>query len=278
MAIGTAALGLITGGLSAGASALGSLFSSGQNKKNVKRTIQAQKEMQEYEWQQNLALYNYNNAYNTPSAQMERLQEAGLNPNLVYGNGSVSGNTSGQLPRYDASQPDYRGQQSQSGEFLGALSTYLDYATKTAQIDNLKATNEMIQEQTAGVEIENARRSFDLGLEEELRDSSVLSRWSNAYKSQAEYGTAQNRMQISAVEERIAKETYPQAIEMVQERLNLLRKQGRNIDQDSLIKIQQELAMRLQNEYRELGVTDGDNIAFRVLARVLQSLFPNLKF
>ena len=31
-----------------------------------------------------------NNAYNDPSAQMERLKQAGLNPNLVYGGGATT--------------------------------------------------------------------------------------------------------------------------------------------------------------------------------------------
>ena len=35
------------------------------------------------------------NDYNHPIQQMERLKAAGLNPNLVYGSGSVTGNTSG---------------------------------------------------------------------------------------------------------------------------------------------------------------------------------------
>lgn len=35
------------------------------------------------------------NQYNNPSSQMQRLAAAGLNPNLVYGSGNVTGNTSG---------------------------------------------------------------------------------------------------------------------------------------------------------------------------------------
>lgn len=35
------------------------------------------------------------NDYNHPIQQMERLKAAGLNPNLVYGSGSVTGNTTG---------------------------------------------------------------------------------------------------------------------------------------------------------------------------------------
>lgn len=43
-----------------------------------------------------VALWKMNNAYNTPAEQMKRLEEAGLNPNLVYGTGTVTGNTSSQ--------------------------------------------------------------------------------------------------------------------------------------------------------------------------------------
>lgn len=42
-------------------------------------------------------------AYNSPAAQMSRLQEAGLNPNLIYGSGNVTGNTSSGSPEYVSS-------------------------------------------------------------------------------------------------------------------------------------------------------------------------------
>ena len=35
-------------------------------------------------YQRSIDMWNMNNAYNDPSAQMERLKQAGLNPNLVY--------------------------------------------------------------------------------------------------------------------------------------------------------------------------------------------------
>ena len=42
------------------------------------------------------------NLYNEPSSQMDRLRKAGLNPNLVYGSGKVTGNVASQLPKYQA--------------------------------------------------------------------------------------------------------------------------------------------------------------------------------
>lgn len=40
-----------------------------------------------------IAFWNMQNEYNSPVAQMQRLKEAGLNPMLVYGSGSVDGNS-----------------------------------------------------------------------------------------------------------------------------------------------------------------------------------------
>lgn len=41
--------------------------------------------MKELENQFNLDVWNLNNEYNSPTAQMQRYQDAGLNPNLIYG-------------------------------------------------------------------------------------------------------------------------------------------------------------------------------------------------
>lgn len=58
-----------------------------------------------------LADWNMQNAYNAPAAQMQRLREAGLNPNLVYGKGadatagavrsSSQGQSSPRAPHFD---------------------------------------------------------------------------------------------------------------------------------------------------------------------------------
>lgn len=257
--------------------ASGNAIAAGKNKRLTKMTIKAQKEAQEYEWQQNLALYHYNNQYNSPEAQMQRLKDAGLNPNLVYGSGSVSGNTSGALPRYEAPSPDYRGSnQSESASFLQAAAQYLDYQTKTAQIDNLQATNEMIQTQTAGVEIENLRKEFDLDLETELRGSTVTSRSNKALQSTSELGLSEELRQMKAIEAHIARETLDDAISLVRQNLTNARARGQVLDQDFFLRQQQVIAQRLENELRELGITSQDTLLTRIAGRILNQIFPNL--
>lgn len=53
---------------------------------NILGTTQAMKDQNNAQWD----MWNAQNAYNTPAAQMKRLKEAGLNPMLVYGSGSHS--------------------------------------------------------------------------------------------------------------------------------------------------------------------------------------------
>lgn len=76
--------------ISAGASFAGSLANlfSGQHQAN--KAFERQKELMRIQNQYAIDNWNRENNYNTPSAQMQRLRDAGLNPNLVYGQGSGS--------------------------------------------------------------------------------------------------------------------------------------------------------------------------------------------
>lgn len=59
----------------------------------------AQKELMNHQFELNQRQWAAENEYNSPGAQMQRLKSAGLNPNLVYGSGAVTGNTTTQGPR-----------------------------------------------------------------------------------------------------------------------------------------------------------------------------------
>lgn len=64
----------------------------------------ANKEAQFQSYAQQVSLMNEQNAYNTPAAQMARYKEAGLNPNLIYGQSNLSASPSSvpqrQVSRY----------------------------------------------------------------------------------------------------------------------------------------------------------------------------------
>lgn len=85
---------LASGIIGAGASLVGSIGGGLLNRSTSynmqRREQQFNKQMAEYQNQQNLAFWQMQNNYNTPARQVQRLQEAGLNPALIYGNGSTS--------------------------------------------------------------------------------------------------------------------------------------------------------------------------------------------
>lgn len=113
---------------------------------NTNKTIKAQKNLAEYSYTKDLEMWQRANEYNSPQSQMSRLQSAGLNPNLVYGNGSVVGNTSTQTPKYQQYSPEYRYEAPQIAGALATLGAYQDYQNKKAlnegiMLDNVDKSN-----------------------------------------------------------------------------------------------------------------------------------------
>lgn len=95
--------------------AIGSFIGGFRQNKNIDKQIAAQKEenQKNREWNLNLAKqqnqwnidqWNRENAYNTPAAQMARYKDAGLNPDLMYGQQNLSA-ASPEMTAGDGSQP-----------------------------------------------------------------------------------------------------------------------------------------------------------------------------
>lgn len=91
--------GLATGGLSTAANFIFS--TAGQLINNALQRRQAK-----FAFNQNKQMWDLQNQYNAPAAQMERLRAAGLNPLLAYGKGPQ--NTSQSLPRYQAAPQGFQ--------------------------------------------------------------------------------------------------------------------------------------------------------------------------
>lgn len=143
---------LIVAGI-AGASQAGSAVSQGnQNRKNRKFAVErynVERDNAKKDW-------DMQNTYNSPQQQMARLQQAGLNPNMVYGNGSAVNQAPepnqshtapyrGEAPQVDLSAPvqgyfDTQMQQVQLSN-QAKQGTLLDaeYALKEAQKLNIEA-------------------------------------------------------------------------------------------------------------------------------------------
>lgn len=196
----------IVGGIISGVgSLLGGLGSSAMNNKAVQDTNKVNMEIAKYQaqWQQqenekayqrSLNMWNLQNEYNSPTQQMARIRAAGLNPNLVYGNG-VTGNSSGSTPQYEPAKFNAPTMQAYRGWNLGisdAISQFLAYRTVKAQVDNMEAQNSLIRQQTAteatkqaNIAASTSRSEFDLNMAKELKDVSVSSAIADMNQKQA---------------------------------------------------------------------------------------------
>lgn len=97
----------------------------------AKRARRFAREQQQTAYQQDLKMWNLQNEYNTPANQRKRMEEAGLNPALMYKGAPV--NTSQTMPKYQTvDQPTYTHK-------VQAMSLYQDLRNKKAQADLLEA-------------------------------------------------------------------------------------------------------------------------------------------
>lgn len=104
-------------------------------------------ELAKYQFEQNLEQWNRQNAYNTPLAQMQRFKEAGLNPNLIYGQGS-NGNASSS-PEYKApTLQAYTGRTRDAMALAQTSMLALDMQQKSLQNDAIAASIEQTRAQT----------------------------------------------------------------------------------------------------------------------------------
>lgn len=87
-------------------------------------------------------LIDYQNAYNTPKSQMERLAEAGLNPNLVYGSSAPSGQSASS-------------ELSATAQGISPYST-ADVASRALSIAQMKQTEAAAENLTADARLKNA--------------------------------------------------------------------------------------------------------------------------
>jgi hypothetical protein len=141
-------------GIQAGASALTSFinnrFARRQANRNAERTLRHNRilageahgynmESAKYAFDRNVDMWKMQNEYNTPEAQMQRFKDAGLNPHLMYGQGTA-GNASGapsmETAKYNDVRADYN--QVPAVQLPDVISRFQDVGMRGAQIDLTK--------------------------------------------------------------------------------------------------------------------------------------------
>lgn len=138
---------LIGGGATLGASAYNNLSQSRQNYLSQRFS----REMYERQRADALADWNMQNAYNSPSQQMQRFKEAGLNPNLIYGQMT----NSPVIRSSDVKQPDFVAPRIDPNAIGNIISNYYDIKQKDLAIKQQQKALEMANEQIKSQQMKN---------------------------------------------------------------------------------------------------------------------------
>lgn len=119
------------------------------------------------------AFWQANNDYNSPASQMQRLEEAGLNPNLVYGNGSAT---------HQATMAT-AAKSGQAGFSMDRMSPVEMY-----QLENMEAQNLLLLAQRAKVDAEvDAIRASIPKTQAESRVAAKRARIADFYGTTSDY-------------------------------------------------------------------------------------------
>lgn len=146
-------------------SGISSLFGGGAGNAAAVKAVQEQNrgnmELAKYAYSQNLAQWERENQYNTPAAQIARMRDAGLNPNLMYGDTNAGG-ISAKSPTYDAPHLSAYTGQGATGQYIGAavgdtINKYIAAETQMSQNELIKTQAKAQQQQIVNMRTQNLR-------------------------------------------------------------------------------------------------------------------------
>lgn len=160
-------------GLSAATSALSGLFGGAASAMDYKES----KKLMKYQHDMAVADWERQNAYNTPTAQMQRLKDAGLNPYLMYGQGTTGVSSSSvQQPQFTKIDKYSR----MADAINTSIQQQLAIKMQQAQIKQMKTQNRLIDaqittesEKQANMRVDKLRKQFDLDFANDTRSNLI---------------------------------------------------------------------------------------------------------
>lgn len=282
----------IAAGSQLGSSAINAISQGATNKKQEKFAIKM------YDRQRSDALADYvmQNEYNSPVSQMKRFKEAGLNPNLIYGQGASMADASpirsAQGGSYNPTAPRVDlGTAASAG-----ISAYYDSQVKQQTVDNLKAQNTQILADVAlktmqtgqvAASTENTQQQtqnskYDLDYKKEIRASQIsalslaneqatknIQQTMQATVSNRDANSRANAMQpynvATALSDLLTAESNRESNAVTRERM---RVEIQNAQKDGILK---DFDIKL----REMGILPGDPWYYKAGKQLFDALKPS---
>lgn len=246
------------------AGAVASVRNAIEQRRAQKKANEANVALADKEFANNKQMWELQNKYNDPAAQMARLGGAGLNPNLVYGSGSAPGNQSGPAPRYNAPSMQPAFGPIQVPEMLAQ---YQDFQMKQAQIDNVKAQTDNVRERTTSepvarllkdIQGQSGKVKLDLSKGMAPYQQSIV-------ESQAKKAGVD--VQLGMQNLRNLKQDELLKLIVAQQK----RQQMSVVEIEKEKKLAELIYQRGRNEYQKQGINfEKDNLMFRMMARMMR--------
>lgn len=255
--------------IAAGASLAGSAINAGSQSRTNQSQLSYSREMYDKQRSDALADWNRQNQYNSPKEQMMRFKEAGLNPNLIYGQMSQSpvvrtSSVEGYSPR--APQVDL-GNAAAMG--LQGLSAYQDTQLKNVQTD-------LVKEQIKNATTDNLLKQLDAA-----KKNAESPYWAGIAEQSSQALKIQNDQRLQDLQ--FGEKNNPIRLEIGQYQLNnLISDLAVKVQSMNLSKAQEALAYQtiknlkkegvlkqLDTNLKQQGIQPGDNVIFRILTQAV---------
>ncbi|UPW41383.1 DNA pilot protein [Dipodfec virus UA06Rod_19] len=250
------------------------------NQKLLKQQYQYNQLLAEQEYQRNLQQWQRENEYNSPMAQMARLQQAGINPHLAYSKGTIN-NVASSSPQYNSPTYGFTPSASYSqaamqgmGTFNAAVSQALQNGQLSVQTDYVKAQTRIALAKALGQETDNEiKRYLKESLVETGKNQAKLSTLA-VQKQEFETQIAEFDRDIKKLEKDFQGATYDLRVSKAQELVkNLVAQRISMISQTALTGVQASLTkVQLESLIKSGGYTGDAGNVVRLVNTILVEL------
>lgn len=137
-------------GKSAASSIVGAAIDTGASSISANQQFKHQMQLQEQQQEYNTEMWNKENEYNSPSNQIARLREAGVNPMIALSGGSLSNVASSASSALGSASTPVP---TSSGSSIG--SSFIQQQMMNDQLETLRASRKKIEEETKAQMLDN---------------------------------------------------------------------------------------------------------------------------